>query len=261
MLRKAVVWPPQVKEVVASRCAAAEGNWNLNVSSVYLPQYQSVRARSKHETHKHLTFSKMGKNFTRRPLIDQKLLKQGAPVSATLDLGDMTKVRKFEFDVAALNTRGFLRYQKAYAPPTNAKETVLQLCESVFSKESAKGEGYLMNAKITDSRLKYDLLSKLYNEFQHAVPNSMLHMMETVGDVVQFYCTPIEIHTPYEELIRNKANLPPNLHVQKDPIRFQPGTDTDIFDGQTAFNKSSTIVTGLRAKKKFPGFQAKMTWP
>lgn len=39
-------------------------------------------------------------------------------------------------------------------------------------------------------------------------------------------------------------------------------SDTDnLFKGETAFTKSSTIVTGLRAKKKYRGYEAKMTWP
>lgn len=37
-----------------------------------------------------------------------------------------------------------------------------------------------------------------------------------------FYCTPISTQTPYEQLARH-ADLPPNLHVQKEPIRFHPG--------------------------------------
>lgn len=38
-----------------------------------------------------------------------------------------------------------------------------------------------MSFRLTDSRFKYDLLSKAFEEFQHSVPNSMLYMIETIG--------------------------------------------------------------------------------
>ncbi|CAL8135673.1 unnamed protein product [Orchesella dallaii] len=251
MLRKIGTWPPQIKEVT-SRCVA-ERTWNASLPLLF---YQSVRARSKRETTKHITYSKMGKMRREIPLIDPKLLKKGVPVSATLDIGDMTQARKFEFDVASLNARGFLRFQKPYDPPENAEEKIFELSKTCLNLEGDIGS--ILKTKLSDPRLKYELLSKAHQAFQHAVPNSMLHMMETVGDVVKFYGTRVNTLTPYEELIRNEEDLPPNLHVQKEPLRFQPGTD--LF-GQTAFVKSSTIVTGLRAKKKYIGYETKMTWP
>lgn len=55
-------------------------------------------------------------------------------------------------------------------------------------------------------------------------------------------------------------DLPENLHIQTEPVRFNPETDT-MFNGQTAFPCSSTIVTGLKAKKKYKGHEAKRSWP
>jgi large subunit ribosomal protein L50 len=172
-------------------------------------------------------------------------------------MGDMVKARKFEFDVHALNARGFLRFQKPYTPPANATGMALELCRSCLD---VKGdETALIKTELSDPRQKYELLTKAFDKFQHGVPNSMLHMMNTVGDIVEFYSTPVKTTTPYEELGRCD-NLPPNLHVQKEPLRFHPETDT-MFRGESAFPKSSTIVTGLRAKKIYRGYEAKMTWP
>lgn len=39
----------------------------------------------------------------------------------------------------------------------------------------------LIGTELSDSRIKYDLLTKAFEEFQHGIPNSMLHMMTTVG--------------------------------------------------------------------------------
>ena len=48
------------------------------------------------------------------------------------------------------------------------------------------------------------------------------------GDVFEFYETPIETITPYESLQR-MPDLPPNLHAQKDPVRFHPGINIILF--------------------------------
>jgi len=220
------------------------------------PIYQSLRHHSRF--HEHITYNRLGAlRKPRKPLVDPKDLKVGEPVSASILLGDMVTARKFEFDVRAMNARGFLRFQKPYTPPDNAMFTVLELCKSCLNITG--DEVTLMRTELRDSRKKFDLLAKAFDTFQHAVPNSMLHMMATVGDIVNFYNTPIKTTTPYEELVR-RSDLPPNLHIQKDPVRFHPETDT-MFGGVSAFPKSSTIVTGLRAKKVYRGYEAKMTWP
>lgn len=41
------------------------------------------------------------------------------------------------------------------------------------------------------------------------------------GDLVEFYKTPVDTNTPFQAL--KKMDLPKNLHVQKDYVRFHPG--------------------------------------
>jgi hypothetical protein len=56
------------------------------------------------------------------------------------------------------------------------------------------------------------------------VVNLLYYIMVILSeDVVRFYVTPIKTTTPYDELVRQKDDLPPNLHVQKEPVRFHPG--------------------------------------
>jgi hypothetical protein len=57
-----------------------------------------------------------------------------------------------------------------------------------------------------------------------------------VGDAFKFYTTPIETATPYEQLLRMK-DLPPNLQIQKDPIRFDPG--------MTKFMSTESVICRL----------------
>ncbi|RXG52050.1 hypothetical protein Avbf_15200 [Armadillidium vulgare] len=51
--------------------------------------------------------------------------------------------------------------------------------------------------------------------------------------------------------------LPKNLHVLYDYVRFHPETDTK-FGGISAFPESSTIVSDLKSKKKYHGYKAKV---
>lgn len=82
-------------------------------------------------------------------------------------------------------------------------------------------------------------------------------MFLLAADVINFFETPVESAVPLDTL--KTVDLPENLHIQHEYLRFHPETDTK-FGGQTAYPKSSTIVTGLKAKKKYAGFQTKMEW-
>lgn len=41
------------------------------------------------------------------------------------------------------------------------------------------------------------------------------------GDILEFYKTPVDDLTPIQHL--NTKDLPPNLHIQLEPKRFNPG--------------------------------------
>lgn len=86
----------------------------------------------------------------------------------------------------------------------------------------------------------------------------MLYEMKTVNDVIDFYVTPIDTRIPLDKL--KTVELPENLHIQYDYVRFHPDTDTK-FGGRSAFPKSSTVVTGLKYKDKYKGYTAKTKWP
>lgn len=55
----------------------------------------------------------------------------------------------------------------------------------------------------------------------HCIPSSLLHSITTLEDVVNFYKTPIDIRTPLDKM--RTMELPENLHVQFDYVRFHPG--------------------------------------
>lgn len=84
--------------------------------------------------------------------------------------------------------------------------------------------------------------------------------MKTVGDVRHFYSTPIQGINTYNRMTKNSKNLPQNLHLIEEPIRFNPETDK-LFNGVSAFPGMTHDLKGLRAKKKYPTFKDNFVWP
>uniref|UniRef100_A0A0A9YG27 Large ribosomal subunit protein mL50 n=3 Tax=Lygus hesperus TaxID=30085 RepID=A0A0A9YG27_LYGHE len=105
---------------------------------------------------------------------------------------------------------------------------------------------------------KFALFGSCFETFNHSIPNSILHRINTFGDLIEFYLTPVDTTLPLDKF--KTVDLPPNLHVQYEPIRFHPDDDK-MFNGQTAFPKSNTLVTGLRTKRKYKGHIQTDTWP
>lgn len=92
--------------------------------------------------------------------------------------------------------------------------------------------------------------SKIFNG--HAVPNSQLFEVNRIKDVIKFYNVRVDVRTPYEQLDTSIANL----HIIPEARRFNPETD-----GVSAFPKSSTLVSGLKHRKKYKSYIAKTSWP
>ncbi|XP_067645165.1 large ribosomal subunit protein mL50 [Eurosta solidaginis] len=151
----------------------------------------------------------------------------------------------------SIASKGFLRSQKSYSPGSNIVEAVHAICDNL---KIPKSIGY----KLKNLEEKFRILDACYKNFQHSVPNSQVHEMQSIDDVVQFYETPVNTTTPYDAL--KTMDLPENLHIQYDYLRYHPDTDTK-FKGQTAFPKSSTLVTGLKYRGKYEGHEAKRSWP
>ncbi|XP_011630615.1 39S ribosomal protein L50, mitochondrial [Pogonomyrmex barbatus] len=150
----------------------------------------------------------------------------------------------------SLAARGFLRPQKPYEPPDDTAERIDQICESQNIPTND-------DVKLEDPILRFKLFVACEEKFKHYIPNSLLYTIESIRDLKQFYSTPVDSTTPYEAL--GKMDLPKNLHIQQDYHRFHPNTDT-MFNGKTAFPKSSTLVTGLKYKKKYLGHKQEDPW-
>lgn len=77
------------------------------------------------------------------------------------------------------------------------------------------------NTRLDDINKRFAVFNACFKEFQHSIPNSLLHTIETLDDVLKFYSTPVSAITPYENL--KNIKLPPNVHVQYEYQRFHPG--------------------------------------
>uniref|UniRef100_A0A6P4FWM9 Large ribosomal subunit protein mL50 n=1 Tax=Drosophila rhopaloa TaxID=1041015 RepID=A0A6P4FWM9_DRORH len=148
----------------------------------------------------------------------------------------------------SIAAKGFLRPHKPYSPPANAAERVRSVAAALQLKSDQLG----------NLSEKFEFLAACFQELQHGVPNSQVHELRTIGDVISFYETSVDTTVPLDALQR--IELPENLHIQYEYVRFNPETDTK-FDGKTAFPKSSTLVTGLKYRSKYEGHEAKRSWP
>ncbi|KAJ3645170.1 hypothetical protein Zmor_022851 [Zophobas morio] len=151
----------------------------------------------------------------------------------------------------SIAAKGFLRPQNSYTPPSDVENKL----DGVFEKILGSSNG---DTPVGDLTQKFHLCSACAKEFDHPIPNSLLHTIETLNDIKKFYRTPVDTITPLDRM--RDMELPENLHVQFDYHRFLPETDT-MFKGQTAFNRSSTLVTGLKYKKKYKGHVQSQEWP
>ncbi|XP_050586150.1 uncharacterized protein LOC126920180 [Bombus affinis] len=153
--------------------------------------------------------------------------------------------RTINDDNRSLASKGFLRYQKEYKPSDDTYDRIDKICEEQqISTKCA--------TKLEDPVQRFNLFLACEREFQHPIMNSVLYSIKTVSDLKKYYTKHVSNITPLDAM--HSMELPKNLHVNYDYVRFHPDTDT-LFNGKTAFPQSSTLVTGLKYKKKYPGHQ------
>ncbi|KAL0271986.1 UNVERIFIED_CONTAM: hypothetical protein PYX00_005131 [Menopon gallinae] len=151
-------------------------------------------------------------------------------------------------DCQSLADRGFLRFQKSYTPPADVGERITSLVKKLLGSSISPGDNVPEN-------YKFKILKDCWMEFSHSIPNSQLHKIQTIDDIITFYMTPVDTRTPYDAL--QQMELPPNLHIQPEYVRFHPEDDTK-FDGISAYPQSPTVVTGLRSRKKYKGYTCQL---
>jgi len=174
------------------------------------------------------------------------------------DMMAFTSLTSLEAQMQSLKSKGFLRAYKPYTPPADVTARLVAACSRVLARPltlTTLGEVGLGSAAT-----KALVLAALHREFGHLVHSSRLHEMTDLERVLYYYTSEVCTMTPYEQLHRDQeANLlPPNLVVRLDPIRFTGEGDHHL-DKVTAWPRSDTLVTGLKAREKYANRRSKAT--
>ncbi|KAL1132825.1 hypothetical protein AAG570_010777 [Ranatra chinensis] len=164
----------------------------------------------------------------------------------------MPECRKLKSTEDSIASKGFLRCQKDYSPPEDLDLRLQSLYKQYVGPLSDR------TTVLSDSNNRFALFTACYSELKHSIPNSILHTIKNYDDLYSFYATPVDSTLPLDKM--KTIELPPNLHIQSEYLRFHPDEDT-MFGGQTAFPQSNTLVTGLRTRKKYKGHIVTNSWP
>ncbi|XP_045418206.1 39S ribosomal protein L50, mitochondrial isoform X2 [Lemur catta] len=97
---------------------------------------------------------------------------------------------------------------RTYIPPEDLQSRVESYVKEVLGSPLSSN---WQDISLEDGRLKFNLLAHLADDLGHAVPNSRLHQMCRVRDVLDFYNVPVQDRSKFDEL--NASNLPPNLKI------------------------------------------------
>ncbi|KAK7480069.1 hypothetical protein BaRGS_00028706 [Batillaria attramentaria] len=142
-----------------------------------------------------------------------------------------------------LKKRTGIQQVRPYSPPADVEARVQRITTDVCSNV-ADWKNYVFE----NNRVKFKILTQMMAEFDHSIPNADLTNMKSVSDALRFFSTPVRDTSALEDL--SKLDLPPNLHIQMDHLRFDPETDT-MFGGVSAFPNRPTIVTSLKYRRKY----------
>lgn len=88
-------------------------------------------------------------------------------------------------------------------------------------------------------------------ELNHDISSVDLNDMKSLADVVKYFNIEVKDTSVLEDL--TKLDLPKNLHMNLEYIRFHPDTDK-MFDGITAFPGQATKMTSIKYTRKYKGY-------
>jgi large subunit ribosomal protein L50 len=165
-----------------------------------------------------------------------------------------TDSEQSEMDV--IRARGFLKYRHNYTPDIDVERIVRE--EATNNGIELQPESWMTTA-LADLSAKANFLIALSKRLRHSVSNSKLHQMKSVGDVVEFYNTPVQNITSYAQLARDKS-LPKNVAVREHAARFHPNDTHAPHGGITAYPGELGQVLGIRNKRLYRQYKPKKEW-
>uniref|UniRef100_A0A8C5SDS1 Large ribosomal subunit protein mL50 n=1 Tax=Laticauda laticaudata TaxID=8630 RepID=A0A8C5SDS1_LATLA len=97
---------------------------------------------------------------------------------------------------------------KKYIPPEYLQNHLESRVREIWGSSVSSD---WQRTSLADIGLKYQLLAQMAADVDHTVPNNQLHQMKSVGDVLDFYSTPVKDISKLDEL--GMQELPSNLKV------------------------------------------------
>uniref|UniRef100_A0A915PWS7 Large ribosomal subunit protein mL50 n=1 Tax=Setaria digitata TaxID=48799 RepID=A0A915PWS7_9BILA len=223
-----------------------------NILTGFRPEQASLNRKKRPEIDERMALSDEAQNVLSGMLPslksgDEPLRQDNSKNDEFLDF-----VPKDKIDMDSIRARGFLKYRYNYEPPDNLENQVKEIISEILIDLSDD----IRSIDITKNRrLKFQLLNLLGERLCHVIPNSELHRMKTVGDLIDFYRRPFRNLTHYAQMARDsKETLPKNLHIMEHPFRFHP-EDIHAYHG----GKGGEVVS-LRNKRLYRQFKPKKDW-
>ncbi|CAF0886178.1 unnamed protein product [Rotaria sp. Silwood1] len=143
---------------------------------------------------------------------------------------------------------------RPYTPPSNIEQLIYRIANETIDnfKQETRSEGNWKSIYLSNPLNKYNLLTRCMKECSHTVSNMTLNDIKTLEDVYQYFSTPVKDTNVLEDL-QQSSELPKNVHIQLDAVRFTPETSS-FFNELDAFPKRSTKVIDLWYKKKYASY-------
>ncbi|CAF1034024.1 unnamed protein product [Rotaria sordida] len=143
---------------------------------------------------------------------------------------------------------------RPYTPPSNIEQSIYRIANETIDnfKQETRSEGNWKSIYLSNPLNKYNLLTRCMKECSHTISNMTLNDIKTLEDVYQYFSTSVKDTNVLEDL-QQSSELPKNVHIQLDAVRFTPETSS-FFNDLDAFPKRSTKVIDLWYKKKYASY-------
>ncbi|PAV76348.1 hypothetical protein WR25_21358, partial [Diploscapter pachys] len=201
------------------------------------------------------------KSYTPSLTDDSKKGRAGKGTSVSSFVEESEQFLSDQFDKDQIRARGFLPYMYNYNPPKDIANTIEGVAKELLQESGKKFDSDSVRKFEfeRDNELKFELISRVAEEVSHWPKNSHLVHFDTIEDVIQFYQQPIHNITHFQKMARAK-NLPKNISILEDAVRFHP-EDTHLWHGGvTAFPGQGGQVVTLRNKRLYREFRPKEEW-
>lgn len=172
---------------------------------------------------------------------------ESVPQSAVPTVSELASYKTKEYLTRLVTCR-------PYTPPSDIEQIISRIANETIDnfQQQTRSQGNWSSINLTNSLNKYNLLTRCMKECSHTISNLSLNDMKTLEDVYQYFSTPVKDTNVLEDL-QQSSELPKNVHIQLDAVRFTPET-SGFFNGLDAFPKRSTKVVDLWYKKKYASY-------